>query len=230
MSPAIRPIGWRVICDCWASSSARRPSAVRLSIPVSGSITASARCLTSERMSTVWNIATAIMSAIGAITSVGSWTTAWAVDAEAHREQQDDREADPDGDAALGEARAEGHERDREPGHGRHVRAAAQGHAAGHDDLRDRPAREQGVLRALGAIHPRVRHAEDDHGEREGQQRPPAEARAAGHQRDPEHAEDRAADGPQMAVHVQHARSVDPVGKSHDPLSMPSLSVARRPA
>jgi hypothetical protein len=103
--------------------------------------------------------------------------------------------------------------RDGEPRHGGHVRTAAEGHAAGHDDLGGRPARQQRILGPLGVIHARVGDPEDDHGEREGEQRPPAQLRTAGHQCDREHAEDRAPNAPQIAVHVQHALAIDPAGE-----------------
>ena len=47
-------------------------------MPVSGSITASARVSTSDRIRTVWKMDTAITSAKGAITSGGLSNTAWA--------------------------------------------------------------------------------------------------------------------------------------------------------
>jgi hypothetical protein len=62
-------------------------------------------------------------------------------------------------------------------------------------------------------IHARVGDPEDPDGKHEREQRPPAELRAAGHQGYREHAEDSAPNGPQVAVHIQHALSVDPVGE-----------------
>jgi hypothetical protein len=47
-------------------------------MPVSGSITVSLRCSTSERVRAVESIATAITRVIGATRTVGSWATALA--------------------------------------------------------------------------------------------------------------------------------------------------------
>ena len=66
------PIDSPVICDCCASSATRVLSALRLSMPVNWSITASLRCWMSERISGVESTATHSSSATGAITSTGS--------------------------------------------------------------------------------------------------------------------------------------------------------------
>ena len=74
MMPTDSPVS----SDCWASSSTRVLNALRLSIPVSWSITASLRCWMSERINGVESTATHSSSATGAITSTGSWTIWWA--------------------------------------------------------------------------------------------------------------------------------------------------------
>ena len=109
MSPTMRPIGWRSrrpATPC-CSTNALASSALRLNSPGERVEDGLGPMLdVGVSISTVWNIATAIIRRIGAITSVGLWITVASTPKAMVEKQQDDEQADAHRDPAAGESGA----------------------------------------------------------------------------------------------------------------------------